>query len=189
MVGRGFSFWLGAENRIARVAGFAAFVQAALAKVPPESRQDVLLGVEAGTGDDGVVDFVDDTLGLLPFDGTKAAGDTWRHTQRMARPVPMHIDTLCTLRDLTPELAVIDVRGDVTPMVSSGVRTVAHEALHVVVERGRTVGECTLFRDTGLPKESKIVQEIDLAIRAPGQPAMQQHKRVTTTIESFPTAE
>lgn len=189
MIGRGFSFWLGAENRIARVEGFAAFVQAALAKVPPERRHDVLLGVEAGTGEDGVVDFVDDTLGLLPFDGAKAAGDTWRHTRRIARPVPMHIDSLCTLRDLTPELAVVDVRGEVTPLVSSGVRTVAHESLQIIVERGRTVGECVLFRETGLPKESKIVQEVDLAIRSPGKPVMQQHKRVTTTIESYPGVE
>lgn len=188
MVGRGFSFWLGAQRRIVRVEGFAAFLKDVLEDVPPESRGDVLLGVESGTGGDGVTDFIDDTLGLLPFDGAKAAGDTWRHTRRIARPVPMHIDTVCTLRDLTAALAVVDVRGAVTPLVSSGVQTASHQSLHVIVERGSTVGECTLFRDTGLPKESRIVQEVELAISVPGQPAIRQRQRVTTTIESYPAA-
>jgi len=188
MIGRGFSFWLDERNRIAGVEGFAAFVKDVLAKVPPESRDDVLLGVEAGTGEDGVADFVDDTIGLLPIEGSKAAGDTWRQTRRTARPVPMQFDALCTLRELTSELAVVDVRGNVTPLISTGVRTVAHESMHMVVERGTIVGECTLFRDTGLPKVSRIVQDVDLAVSLPGRPAVRQHKRMTTTVETYPAA-
>ncbi|MBL8851948.1 MAG: hypothetical protein JNG89_19905 [Planctomycetaceae bacterium] len=187
MVGHGFSFWIGADNRITRTEGFAEFVQAALAQVPPESRDEVLLGVEAGTGEDGVTDFIDDTIGLLPVDESKAAGESWRRTRRIARPVPMHIDTLCTLRELTDEFAVVDVRGDVTPLLSTGIQAVAHKAMQVLVERGTTVGECVLFRDSGLPKESRIVQEFDITITQPGQAPVLQRKRVVTSIESYPT--
>ena len=186
MVGRGFTFWIGPDHQIERTEGFANFVNAALANIPPENRSEALLGVEAGAGEDGVVDFLNDTIGLFPGGVPKATGDTWHHKRRIARPVPMHIDTLCTLRELTGELAVIDLRGDVTPLVSTGVQTVAHEPTHMVVEHGNTVGECILFRDTGLPKESRLVQEFDLAFTFVGKPPFKEHRRVTTTIECYP---
>lgn len=186
MVGRGFSFWIGADNRIVRVEGFAEFVKSTLAGVPPESRDDVLLGAEAGTGADGVADFIDDTIGLLPYDAPKAVGDTWRRERRVARPVPMHIDTLCTLRDLTPETAVVDVRGDVTPAMTTGIRAVAHESMTLVVERGSTTGECVIFRDTGLPKESRIVQDVEMSMTILGKAPVRQRKKVVTTVESYP---
>jgi len=186
MVGNGFSFWIGPDNRIARVEGFAAFVKSALANVPPESRDAVLLGAEAGTGEDGVADFIDDTIGLLPYDAPKAVGDTWKLERRIARPVPMHIDTLCTLRDLTDETAVVDVRGHVTPALSTGIQAVAHESMSMVVERGSSAGECVLFRDTGLPKESRIVQDIEMSVNVQGKQPVKQHKQVVTTIESYP---
>lgn len=186
MVGRGFTFWIGPDHQIERTEGFANFVNAALANIPPQSRSEALLGVEAGAGEDGVVDFLNDTIGLFPGGVPKAAGDTWHHKRRIARPVPMHIDTLCTLRELTDEFAVVDLRGDVTPLVSTGVQTVAHEPTHMVVERGNTVGECILFRDTGLPKQSRLVQEFDLAFTFVGKPSFKEHRRVTTTIECYP---
>lgn len=186
MIGRGFSFWIDADNRIARVAGFAEFLEAVLSNVPPESRDEVLLGVENGASEDSVAGFLEGTIGLFPQSAPKGAGDTWRCTRRIARPVPMHIETLCTLRELTDELAVIDLRGEVTSQVSTGVRTVAHEPTHMVVENGTTLGECTLFRESGLPKQSRIVQEFDLAFTMLGKPPVNEHRRVTTTIESYP---
>jgi hypothetical protein len=186
MIGRGFSFWIGADNRIARVEGFAEFIKSALASVPPESRDEVLLGAESGTGEDGVADFVDDTIGLLPYDAPKAVGDTWRRERHVARPVPMHIDTLCTLRDLTTETAVVDVRGEVTPALTTGIQTVAHQSMSMVVERGSTTGECVLFRDTGLPKESRIVQDVEMSVNVLGKAPVKQRKKVVTTIESYP---
>jgi hypothetical protein len=48
----------------------------------------------------------------------------------------MHIDTLCTLRDLTPETAVVDVRGDVTPALSTGIQSVAHQSRHETRHEG-----------------------------------------------------
>jgi len=186
MVGRGFSFWIDGDNRISRVDGFAAFVKGTLEHVPLSSRDAVLLGAEAGTGEDGVADFVDDTIGLLPYDAPKAVGDTWRRERHVARPVPMHIDTLCTLRELTDETAVVDVRGEVTPALSTGIQAVAHESMSLVVERGSTTGECVIFRDTGLPKESRIVQDVEMSVNVQGKTPVRQRKKVVTTIESYP---
>jgi hypothetical protein len=186
MVGRGFSFWIDGDNRIARVAGFGAFVKGTLERVPPESRDAVLLGAEAGSGEEGVADFVDDTIGLLPYDAPKAVGDTWRRERHVARPIPMHIETLCTLRELTEQTAVVDLRGEVTPALSTGIQAVAHESMSLVVERGTTAGECVIFRDTGLPKESRIVQDVEMSVNVQGKAPVRQHKKVVTTIESYP---
>lgn len=186
MLGQGFSFRIDRDNRIAEVDGFAEFLQASLRDVPEENRSEVLLGVEASSGEDGVADFIDDTIGLLPADTPKAPGDTWRRPRRIARPVPMQIDTVCTLRDLTPDLAVVDLRGQVTPVMSSGVQTVGHDGVRLLVRGGTTEGHCVLFRDSGLPKESHIVQTVEMTVSLEGGATFDQQKRVITRVESYP---
>jgi hypothetical protein len=189
MLGQGFSFRIGRDNRIAEVIGFAEFLQASLRDVPEENRSEVLLGVETSSGEDGVTDFVDDTIGLLPFDSPKSPGDTWRRPRDIARPVPMHINTVCTLRDLTPEIAVVDLRGQITPVMSSGVQAVSHENVHLLVRGGGTEGHCVIYRDTGLPKESHVVQTVDMTVSLPGGQQLEQQKRVVTRVESYPMME
>lgn len=186
MVGNGFSFVIGRDNRIAEVTGFAEFLRVSLRDVPAEHRSDVLLGVEASSGEDGVTDFVDDTIGLLPFDSPKSPGDTWRRPRDIARPVPMHIDTVCTLRDLTPEIAVVDLRGQIMPVMSSGVQVASHEDVHLFVRGGTTEGHCIIYRDTGLPQESHVVQTVEMTVSLPGGQRLEQQKRVVTRVESYP---
>ncbi len=186
MLGQGFSFQIGRDNRIAKVDGFAEFLQASLREVPEENRSEVLLGVEVGSGEDGVADFIDDTIGLLPFDSPKAPGDTWRRPRRVARPVPMQIETVCTLRDLTADLAVVDLRGQVTPVMSSGVQTVGNESVRLLVRGGSTEGHCVIYRDSGLPKESHIVQTVEMTVSLAGGETFDQQKRVVTRVESYP---
>ena len=185
MLGQGFSFRIGRDNRIAEVHGFGEFLQASLRNVPEANRADVLLGVETSSGEDGVADFIDDTIGLLPSETPKAPGDTWRRPRRVARPVPMQIDRVCTHRDLTPDLAVIDLRGQVTPVMSSGVQTVGHDGVRLLVRGGTTEGHCVLYRDTGL-RRSRIVQTIDLTVSLQGGETFDQRKRVITRVESYP---
>jgi hypothetical protein len=186
MLGQGFSFRIGRDNRIAEVIGFAEFLQASLREVPEGNRSDVLLGVESSSGEDGVTDFVDDTIGLLPFDAPKSPGDTWRRPRDIARPVPMHIDTVCTLRDLTPEIAVVDLRGQVTPVMTSGVQAASHEDVQLYVHGGTIEGHCIIYRDTGLPQESHVVQTVEMTVSLPGGERLEQQKRVVTRVESYP---
>ncbi|REK25223.1 MAG: hypothetical protein DWQ45_13065 [Planctomycetota bacterium] len=186
MIGNGFSFWLDAKNRIQRVEGFSDFLDSCLRHVPAEQRSRVLLGVEVSSGEDGVADFIDDTIGLLPFDAPKAVGESWTRTRRMARPVQMEIQNVCTLDEFTDQFAVIDIRGRVTPILSSGVQTVSHESVTLRVNNGFTQGRCVVFRDTGLPRESRIEHEVEMTVVMPGGASYDQHKRVVSTVQAYP---
>ena len=183
MIGNGFAFWLDGKNRIQRVEGFSEFLENCLRHVPPNQRSDVLLGVENNSGEDGVADFIDDTIGLLPFDAPKAAGDSWTRVRRMARPVQMEIENVCTLDEFSEEFAVIDIQGRVTPILSSGIQTMSHESVTLRVNRGSTHGRCVIFRETGLPRESRIEHEAEVM---PGGSSYDQIKRVVSTVQAYP---
>ena len=55
----------------------------------------------------------------------------------------------------------------------------------MTVTGGHTNGECTVFRDTGLPRSSHIETLVDMLVQAQGVEFRQQQKTVTT-IESYP---
>ncbi len=188
MVDDGFSFWLGSNNQIVAVEGFTEFLNRCLRNIPENQRQEVILAIESGTGGEGgLANFVDNTIGLLPFDKQQSPGDSWERPQTIQRPVPMHISNTYTLKDLTKDYAVIDIRGDITPSTAMSSVTDGN-GLRVTVIGGRTDGTCTIFRDTGLPKESRVSQDIEMSVMLTGAVEFKQLKRITTTIESFPVS-
>jgi hypothetical protein len=185
MVHDGFSFWIGADNQIAEVEGLAEFISRCLRNVPPAHRQDVILGIEATSGESGLANFVDNTIGLLPCGTETSPGDSWERQQQLSRPIPMFINNQFTLKELTQQLAVIDIHGTITPSLTlkSGETS---DGVNIVVNGGNTIGSCTIYRDTGLPKESRIDRFMDMTITMPEYGQFHQSKRVTTMIESFP---
>lgn len=186
MVGDGFSFWLGKDNQIAAVDGFSEFVDRCLRNVPPEQRNEVMLGIEAGAGDTGFANFIDNSIGLLPFDSRQIPGSSWERTSSINRPVPMHIVTRYTLQDLSPAFAVVDVREEITP--STAVSAVeSGGGVRVTVVGGSAAGQCTIFRDTGLPKQSRVERTVDMVVQLADAIHFNQQKRIVTTIEAFPS--
>jgi len=187
MVNDGFAFWVGEDNQIVEVDGLADFINRCLRHISPEDRQNVVLGIEAGSGESGIANFVDNTIGLLPYGRRTSPGDTWERQQQIARPIPMHISNTYTLKDLGNQLAVIDVRGTITP--STTLNTVAGEkGVQVTVNGGNTLGSCTIYRETGLPKESRVDRIVEMTVVMENSISFRQTKRITTTVESFPAA-
>ncbi len=186
MINDGFSFWIGPDNQIVEVEGLSEFLDRALRNVPPDQRQDVVLGMEAGSGDSGIANFVDNTIGLLPYKKKTAPGDTWDRQQQVSRPLPMVINNLFTLKELTDSYAVIDIRGTIAP--STTLRHQGSPDVQLFVNGGSTLGSCTIYRDTGLPKESRIDRVVEMTVVMPNSVQFRQTKRMTTTIESFPQA-
>jgi hypothetical protein len=186
MVGDGFSFWLGANNQIEEVEGFAEFMKRCLSEIPENRRRDVLLGIEAGSGETGIANFVDNSIGLLPYDREPAPGDSWERPQRFGRPVPMHISNVYTLKELDDNFAVIDIRGRIAPTASLDRSTRTANGVEVTVNGGETLGSCTIYRETGLPKESRVDRTVEMTLTVTGGHQFRQRKRVTTTIEAFP---
>jgi hypothetical protein len=187
MVGDGFSFWIGKDNQIVEVSGLSEFIARCLRNVPPQDRQDVVLGIEAGAGDSGLANFVDNTIGLLPFGRQTSPGDSWERQQQVPRPLPMHVRNVYTLKELGPQHAVIDVRGTITPSTTINHRD-GEPQVRVTVNGGSTLGSCVIYRETGLPKESRIDRLVEMTVTMDNAAQFRQTKRMTTTIEAFPMA-
>ena len=186
MVGDGFAFWIGSDNQIAEIVGFREFVERCLSHVAPEGRQQALRDVEASAGEKGIADFVDNTIGLLPYDQQKVLGDTWEKTRRIARPIPMQIDTTYTLAAFNDDTAEVTVGGTITPSTTLGGDDRDDASVRITVTGGRSSGRCLLYRDSGLPKESRVERVVDMTVQMAGGIQFDQHKRTTTTVESFP---
>jgi len=187
MVGDGFVFWVGRDNQIARVEGFQEFLDRCLAVIPPDRRDEVLASIESSSGENGVTDFVDNAVGLLPYGDRKAPGDAWQRTRHIGRPVPMVLDNTYTLKELDDRQAVIQISGTITPSTTlmetarSDIRRV-----RMTVREGHTFGTCTIYRDTGLPQRSRVEHDMLMTVQLSGGTTFDQRVRGVTTIEAFP---
>lgn len=191
MVGDGFSFTVGADNQIAAVEGFQEFLKRCLSTIPAERQEDVMLSIESSSGENGVSDFVDNAIGLLPTEGQRAPGDSWHRARHIGRPIPMHLHNVFTLKDLNDDLAVVQIEGSITPsttLMDVQGRNTSEQRMRMVVREGTTWGTCSIYRDTGLPQRSRVEHDILMTVFTSGGQSFDQRVRGTTTIEAFPSA-
>ena len=193
LVDNGFSFWLGADNQIAEVIGFDEFLKRCVRHVPLAQREAQLKQIVSTQEDEGFSNFVDNSIGLLPYDpkstGRETAvkvGETWDAPKQLVmRPLPMQLDTKYTLTKLTDEHAHISVFGTISPARSKPMGSNATEL--ITLTGGHTIGKCVIFRETGLPMKSSIERRIDMEVQIDDRRKFKQHKIIQTTVESFPT--
>lgn len=191
----GFQFWLGADNRILEPVAFNEFLERCVRAVPVHRRKEALdtLTRSSGEGNEGIANFVDDSIGLLPL-ATKEdpnaslvwEGKTWRRDRRFLQPVPVYVDSVCTVTTLNDYVAEIEIVGRVAPsndFAAPGVR-VGGVAMRVV--GGQSLGSCVIRRDTGLPQSARIERTVDMEVRLAGGSIFPQRKTIITTIQSFP---
>ena len=145
-----------------------------------------MLDIEASSGEKGIADFVDNTIGLLPADVDKVLGDTWKKDRHIGKPVPMQIQTTYTLKDLSNGLAVVSIGGEITPSTSLG-QSASNENVRITVKGGHSHGQCVLFLDSGLPKESRVERTVDMTVQMAGGLEFEQQKHTITTVETFPS--
>ncbi|MEX0726560.1 MAG: DUF6263 family protein [Planctomycetaceae bacterium] len=195
MVDNEFSFWVGRENGIEELVGFQDFLQRCFRHVPPAERQATLNQMTSASGDQGVANFIDDSIGLLPYgaeeesDGKSglSPGDVWKRDRKVELPVPMQISDKCLLSDLTDTVATIDIHGMIGPVNSDAYRASERQQLQIEVRGGSSTGRCVIDRQSGLPIQSKIERQIDMTVRMPDGQKFDQQKQIITTIAAFPT--
>ena len=197
LVNNGFQFWLGADNQIAEVLGFDQFLQKCVRHVPLQQRQTLLNQIVATQEDEGFSNFIDNSIGLLPYNpetpGRETAvqvGEMWEAPkQLLMRPLPMQLNTHYTLTALTDEHAFVDIFGTISPAratpMGKDARTPSRE--QITLTGGHTVGHCVIYRDTGLPMKSHVERKIDMQVKFDSQQPFKQHKIIQTTVEAFPT--
>jgi hypothetical protein len=186
MVRDGFSFWIGKENQITEVIGFKEFLERCMAGVPEGQRLQQMLNMEAASDENGISDFVDNTVGLLPYGRSIRPGDTWEKVRHVGRPVPMMLTHQYTLKDLNEQMALVDIRGTIAPSTSGVDVGPDVSGMRVTVTGGSLQGDCAIYRDTGLPQRSMVERSVDMIVTLGAQHEFRQKKTVRTTVESFP---
>ena len=188
MVNDGFSFWIGKDNQISETVDFQAFLQRCLVHVPPAQQKQVLLGMEAGTDENGISDFVDNTIGLLPAGREVTPGQEWMRSRNIGRPVPMVVQNKYTLHELTNTEAIVRITGEIIPSQTiNRIQQASDKSeVNVTVLGGSTSGICTIFRETGLPKDSYTERVVHMTVTMENDLTFDQKKTVLTRVEAFP---
>ena len=180
-----FEFWLGADNQILGIVDFDKFLQRCLAKVPKHQQIKVRGHLAATSGADGISNFVDDSIGLLPSHAVRV-NEVWSRERTLPQPVPMHISNRYTLRQLTRETADVDIVGVITPSTTYGPPNQLNRDVQVSVTGGNCIGSCQIDRLTGLPIQSRVEQSMMMNVRLPQGVEFQQQKNTVITIRAFP---
>ena len=190
MVNNGFAFWIGRNNSIRELVGYKEFLERCVANVPLERRETLLSEISNRFGDDGVANFVDDTIGLLPYDNTvdeNAAtrvlpGDIWMRERRLMQPVPIHLTSTYRLVSLNSDSAEIEITG----RVASGEAGTPSDIGRLQIIGGQSLGRCIVDRATGLPLEMTLSRFMKMQLTTSDNQRVIQEKQIETTIRSYP---
>ncbi len=196
LVQNGFSFWIGPDNKIIELVGFDQFMQRCLQNTPVSQRETVLAKISETSGDDGVANFIDDSIGLLPYNinkehqgGAVRVGESWTKTRRLTQPIPMVLKTEYTLRELNDNIARINIAGDIAASKISSPINQHGKSVQLFIRGGKSFGSCLIDRQTGLPLESKIDRFLETTVKLENGKEFEQQKQIVTTIRAFPHQE
>ena len=196
LLDNGFSFELGADNRIVKVHDFDAFLKRCVRHAPPSQQKEMLNRLVATQEDEGIANFVDDSVGMLPYniDDLNAGGDvkvgsSWRKNREIVRPFPMTIDTAYRLGSINDRYATLELFGKIVPAqiqhASNSIQQ-AGATEKMTLRGGHCFGTCTIDRESGLPIQSNVTRQMDLTLELPAGARFDQTKEIVTTIRTFP---
>jgi len=195
LAGNSLSFWIGADNRLIELVEFPEFLKRCVRHAPRDRQAALLAQLVATQGDEGFANFVDESIGLLPYNAEASGRETavkvgqqWQRERRIVRPQPMEIRTTYELTDLTDTLAHISVLGTIEPAATTQLSPIqlASAEHRLSLQSGFQTGSVVIDVTTGLPLSCRIERSMDMLVEMPGQPPFPQHKTILTTIDAFP---
>lgn len=189
----GFSFWIGPDNRVVELVGFAEFLQRCVRNVPPQHRPAVLAQLEGTHNENDLANFIDEGIGLLPYSDDPRhpavavkVGSAWDLKPRMSEgPIPMQVNTRCVLKDLTDSTAEISLIGKIAGDRAPVVVRDGNRDMKVFVKGGHCSGTCKIDRRTGLPTNSLVNRYLEMTVQLADGSEIQQRKETLTSISSF----
>ncbi len=196
LVNNAFSFELGADNRIVQVFDFDAFLKRCVRHAPASQQQELLTRLAATQEDEGIANFIDDSVGMLPYNvddldanATVKVGASWRKSREIVRPIPMTIDTAYRLGEINERYAKLELFGHIVPaQIQHASNAVQHAGAteKMTLRNGHCFGTCTIDRESGLPIQSHVTRRMDLTLELPNGAKFDQIKEIVTTIRTFP---
>lgn len=190
LVDNGFSFWIGPDNEIAELVGFEEFLEQCWRDLPFDQRPVVQDSWASVRSEDGLANFIDDSIGLLPgsldASGKPQAlhiGYAWElKPRKIEGELPMQIRTKCVLKEFNEKSAEIDIIGSIPP--TSVVDPASGLKLSLV--NGHCHGNCHVDRATGLPTRSRVERYLDMSVELADGSVIPQRKQIVTTIDTYP---
>ena len=173
--------------------GFNDFLRRCLRNVPQQNMSAVQQQLEATKSEDGIANFIDESIGLLPYsdDPTHPAvavkeGMNWDlETRRIDVPIPMIVTMKCMLKELNRNTAEITMVGSIKGPPNLVTMIAADGEVKVFVRGGNCTGSCMVDRATGLPTRSQIQRNLDMVVETQDGQRIQQEKVTLSTITSF----
>ena len=196
LANNGFDFWIGANNRIINLEDFQNFLRRCVQYAPPDRQQELLKQIQARNEDEGFANFVDDSIGLLPYNPDAPGretlvkvGENWHINRDLREPLPMSIRTTYTLTDLTDTQAHVVVLGTIKPAAATQLGPLRHASLgeKLTLVGGKVLGTIVIDVATGLPFQSHVERELQMNVYIPGEAPFQQTKTTVTNIHSYRT--
>ena len=193
LANNGFSFWIGPDNKIIELVGFNDFLQRCLRNVPTQYKNSVQQQLEATRSEDGIANFIDDSIGLLPYSSDPShpavavkEGSIWElKPKHSERPIPMLVTTRCTLKELTKNSADIVLTGRISGSPNAVLLRSPEGDIKVRVTGGRCTGECRVDRNSGLPTQSQVQRLLEMEIEMADGQRIQQNKETLSSMTSF----
>lgn len=189
MVQNGFSFWMGPDQRVSSVVDFPAFIERCLSRLPEQQKQLALNQLTALSAEDGLANFVDESLGLLPAPEAQSGktpevyeGYTWSPASRAWNEGDAAATkTTCRVTSLSAKEAAIDLQGFVSPTTTRS----GNQAARVTITGGQCRGSCRIDRRTGLPTQSRIEKSVEMKVQLVNQQEISQRKDVLSTLQVY----
>ena len=139
--------------------------------------------------EEGVTDFVDDSLGFLPPMPSVGANDAWNHDRRLAGTGAVGSQHAVHAEAFDRPIRRDRSRRHDHPPEAVGWFRPASGDFEVIVRGGHSQGHCEIDRKTGLPVYGEIKRRIDMEVRLADGRHFDQQKTTTTTIRLFPQQE
>jgi hypothetical protein len=190
----GFSFWLGPNNKLVELVGFGDFLKRCLRNVPPQYAANVQQQLESTKSGEGIANFIDDSIGLLPYNNDPKnpaiavkEGSHWDLEPRTSdNPIPIMTTTRCLLKEISPSSAEILLTGQISGSPKGAIiRSPEGSSFKVTVNGGHSTGFCRVDRKSGLPTKSEVMRHLELTMEMADGQKILQSKDTISTITSY----
>ena len=193
LINNGFSFWIDSKNKVIDVVEFNEFLQRCLRNVPAQQQASFHRQFEAMRGAGYIASFIDDSIGMIPYDWNSNQTDTafktgaaWElEPQTCETPIPMMTNTRCVLKELSTDFAEVLLTGRISGSPNPYTIQNPDGDLKVLVKGGHTSGTCRFDRKTGFPTDSRIQRSIEFVMELPDGQRLQQIKETRSTLAAI----
>ena len=193
LVNNGFSFWIGPNNKVIDVVEFNDFLQRCLRNVPPQNQAALQRQLECTKGEGYLTSFIDDSIGLIPYESNSSPPDSAFETgavwelepQTCETPIPMVTNTRCVLKDCSTDFAEVLLTGRISGSPNPFTIQNPDGDFKVLVKGGHSSGVCRFDRRTGFPTDSRIQRSVEFVMELPDGQRIQQTKETLSTFSAI----